>query len=260
MSDTTPAPDSEYSDGKSENFEPDPNANAVADDYTAPEGSGENIGGDAAVAATDTDTGASETGGLDPASTATPAADQVPTDNGGTTPDTTPTEPVAGEPADTTTGAVEGGDTVAGSGPGVAEADPEAPAVTEPEVQEAGEELEPATEAPVDPLGPDVDAPAEPPVVDVQPSVEEVPVPAAADSEGDEHHVWTIWSRKRKAWFNVVEDEGIVGEPNGYRLKTSAKSEGRDEARARGVIHFIQKKNGDVGEDNSYGYRAKHEL
>lgn len=227
MSDTTPAP---YSDGKSRNFEQDPNAaNALDGTGTTP----------------------------DFAPTAAPAGDQVPTDNGGTTPDTTPTSPAdAGGVADTTEGSVEGGDTVAGSGPGVAEADPEAPVAPEPDVLEAGEE--PEVVADPGPQGEVAEA-----------DVVEEPVPAVMDeelhagvtaSDGDEHNLWTIWSKKRKAWFNVIEEEGIFGEANGYRLKSSARDEGRDEAKARGVVHFIQKKDGEVQDVNSYGYRPKHEL
>ena len=198
-----------YSDGKSENFPP--GADDVPGTYTAP--------------------------------------GQVPTDNGGTVPDTAPTSPVDG-PADTTAGSVEGGDTVSGSGPGVAEADPDLPAETEPEVQEAGETLETDVEAPASPLGPP--AAADAPVEEPAPSVVDADLPLPS-SPGESDNVWTVYHKAQKRWFTVLENHGVVGAAEGYHLKTDAQAEGRTEAKDRSVEHFIQKRDATIGEKNSYG-------
>jgi hypothetical protein len=52
-------------------------------------------------------------------------------------------------------------------------------------------------------------------------------------------------------WKNKVEGSNRAA--NSHRTKAAARLKGRDMARERRVEHIIRKKNGTIGERNSYG-------
>jgi hypothetical protein len=192
MSDTTPAPDERYSDGKSENF--DGEVNALTDD--------------------------------------------APVDD---SPDGRVTTPTAADtPATTTTGSVEGDSVVmGGTGAPDTDADPEPPA--EPEVIEEGEE---PSEEPETEVNPGVVTP------DVEAEVVVAPEPSVID-ESESRGIWTTWRASEGQWFNVEAGGALVTEP--FETKEDAQAAGREVAKERGVEHFIKKKDGSIGERNSYG-------
>lgn len=66
---------------------------------------------------------------------------------------------------------------------------------------------------------------------------------------GEKKDVHTVPNKNGKGWVNKVDGEEV----SKHRLKRTATEKGRDVAKKNSSEHRIHKKDGTIGESNSYG-------